>query len=386
MNMAMANTEKNGMRGSLKRVDAVDATTAVEVFKAAILFIVPKDRSNRKMFASLMSYMYVLRNDGCTWEQITKLLADCNINLQVSTVRTYYSEMLADRQDECQRRLNEQIIMLREVRKVTEGADATFESVAGMATAIYDRHKRQALPTVDKLFGAGSDEHQDEERRQAVSTAQRSTAQPEGKEIAGRSPAAEKPDTAPPGGDFGFGLMSAANSKPVVISKPWVDDEPAIPVLTGEPASPVVPKTAKAAPAAPQPVEKIAENHAAASPLSKKTTAPTPASPEIKTTLRCLPLQEGVPPLSRRAEVPSTVYEIGLLEHPAIPGLMLSLEERLFGGYLSLVDTDGGETRQESIKEKPWRIQWKKPIVRSESRTEKDHVSMNMALFKKRAE
>lgn len=29
MNMSMANTEKNGMRGLLKRIDAVDATTAV---------------------------------------------------------------------------------------------------------------------------------------------------------------------------------------------------------------------------------------------------------------------------------------------------------------------------------------------------------------------
>lgn len=386
MNMAMANTEKNGMRGPLKRIDAVDATTAEEVFKAAILFIVPKDRSNRKMFASLMSYMYVLRNDGCTWEQITKLLADCNINLQVSTVRTYYSEMLADRQDECQRRLNEQILMLREVRKVTEGADATFESVAGMATAIYDRHKRQALPTIDKLFGAGSDEQQGEERRQAGSTAQRSTAQPEKKEIAGRSPAAEKLSPTQPAGDSGFGLMNTTDSKPVVISKPWAEDEPVVPVLTGEPASPVVLKTAKAAPAAPQPGKKIAENRAAASPPIGKTTALTPASPEMKTTLRCLPLQEGVPPLGRRVEVPSAVYEIGLLEHPAIPGLMLSLEERLFGGYLSLVDTDSGETRQESIKEKPWRVQWKKPIVRSESRTEKDHVPMNMGLFKKKAE
>jgi len=154
------------------------------------------------MFASLISYIYVLRNKGCSWEQITKLLADCNINLQVSTVRTYYSKMLADRQDECQRRLNEQILMLREVRKVTESADATFESVVGMVKAIDDQHKRQALPLIDKLFGAGSDEHQDEKRHQAGSTAQRSTAQPERNEIAGQSPAAEKSDPAQPTGDL----------------------------------------------------------------------------------------------------------------------------------------------------------------------------------------
>jgi len=31
--MSMANTEKNGMRGLLKRIDVVDATTAVAVFE-----------------------------------------------------------------------------------------------------------------------------------------------------------------------------------------------------------------------------------------------------------------------------------------------------------------------------------------------------------------
>lgn len=108
--------------------------------------------------------------------------------------------------------------------------------------------------------------------------------------------------------------------------------------------------------------------------------------------LLCLPVKYGIKNLERRDEVPEEVYSSEvMMEHPAIPGLMLSLEERLYGGYLEIWEADTeevrdetlGEVRDENPKEKPWRVQWKKPIARSESRTGKDHVPMNMGLFKK---
>lgn len=109
--------------------------------------------------------------------------------------------------------------------------------------------------------------------------------------------------------------------------------------------------------------------------------------------LLCLPVKYEIKNLKRRAGVPAEVYEEGELEHPVIPGLMLSLEERLYGGCLEIweAETAGevrdetlGEVRDETLKEKSWRVQWKKPIARSESRTEKDHVPLNMELFKKK--
>lgn len=108
--------------------------------------------------------------------------------------------------------------------------------------------------------------------------------------------------------------------------------------------------------------------------------------------LLCLPVKYGIKNLERRDEVPEEVYSSKvMMEHPAIPGLMLSLEERIYGGYLEIWEADTeevrdetlGEVRDETPKEKSWRVQWKKPIARSESRTGKDHVPMNMGLFKK---
>lgn len=110
--------------------------------------------------------------------------------------------------------------------------------------------------------------------------------------------------------------------------------------------------------------------------------------------LLCLPVEvkNGIKNLERRDEVPEEVYSSEvMMEHPAIPGLMLSLEERIYGGHLEIWeayteevrDETLGEVRDETPKEKSWRVQWKKPIARSESRTGKDHVPMNMGLFKK---
>lgn len=107
--------------------------------------------------------------------------------------------------------------------------------------------------------------------------------------------------------------------------------------------------------------------------------------------LLCLPVKDGIKNLERRAGIAKEVYSEVMMEHPTIPGLMLSLEERLYGGYLEIWEAETGEVsgetlgevRDETSKEKLWRVQWKKPIARSESRTGKDHVPMNMGLFKK---
>lgn len=96
----------------------------------------------------------------------------------------------------------------------------------------------------------------------------------------------------------------------------------------------------------------------------------------------CWPLKEGFEDLERRDDVPAEFYEEGKLEHPAVPGLMLSLKERLYGGYLGIWEASTGKVRDETMREKPFRIQWKKPIVRSQSRTDKDHVLPDMDLFK----
>lgn len=76
---------------------------------------------------------------------------------------------------------------------------------------------------------------------------------------------------------------------------------------------------------------------------------------------RCLPLRTCVKQLERRDGVPEAVYQEGLLEHPAIKGLMLTKDQRVYGSHLEIVD-GGGQERFETDLEKRFRIKWQKPI------------------------
>lgn len=111
-----------------------------------------------------------------------------------------------------------------------------------------------------------------------------------------------------------------------------------------------------------------------------------PVAPEyppegLNNDLRCLPLQPDVKTLPRRDGVPQSVYQVdGLMEHPAIPGLMLSLNERLYWAKLEV--DDNGQTRIETDHERAFRVKWKKPIPPTLSATGADFVKMDYELFK----
>lgn len=101
--------------------------------------------------------------------------------------------------------------------------------------------------------------------------------------------------------------------------------------------------------------------------------------------IQCLPLQSGITSLDKRLGVPDEVYCEGLLEHPAIPGLWLTKEERLYRSALEIVDANG-DKRFETAHERRFRIKWQKPIPRTPSSSEKDFVTMDMSLFAKQRE
>jgi hypothetical protein len=97
---------------------------------------------------------------------------------------------------------------------------------------------------------------------------------------------------------------------------------------------------------------------------------------------KCLPLPVGAKTFPLREKISPEVYEDEILEHPAIPGLMLTKAERVYWGYLEMVEKDSGQMRTESVKEMPFRAKWEKPIPRTESISGKNVVDMNMSLFK----
>ncbi len=69
------------------------------------------------------------------------------------------------------------------------------------------------------------------------------------------------------------------------------------------------------------------------------------------------------------------------LEHPAVPGLLLSLNQRLGPKLLEIADRQLGK-RNETAHEKQFRILWKKPIKSTPSTTAKDFTEMDLSLFR----
>lgn len=80
----------------------------------------------------------------------------------------------------------------------------------------------------------------------------------------------------------------------------------------------------------------------------------------------CAPLPTERPSLPIRDGVDPICYQPGHLEHPAVAGLLLSLDERIFNGQLEFVCSDG-TIRLETLDEKRFRIKWKKPVPRPSS-------------------
>jgi hypothetical protein len=317
-------------KGPLQRVGGVELAVAVKVLKAATRYILPEDMTQRQAFAIYLPELYVLRNKGCSFAQITTLLVECGVNLQPSTVRGYYSEMLADRLDECQRRMNEQILLMAEVRKVTVAVDPF--TMAEKLTGINDRQRALAMEKIERLFGMR--EHQ-------------ITALPQ---TAVHEPT--KPEWATP------------NPKP--LNNPILDDEPVVPNLTASGQSTIETNH-------PLPVEPAPQKPLVAS--------PSPQTPDQPRNLRCMALQSGVKPLPQKPHVPAEVYSPGDLEHPAIPGLILNLQQRLSSLSLHYLETDTGETHVESLHEKRFRIFWQKPIPMTPSSSSDSFVKMDMSLF-----
>ena len=274
-------------RGPLRRIAGTDASTAEEVLKVASFLLVPEDRTQRRVFETLMPYIHALHNEKYRWEQITKLLNNLGFTLQTSAVRSYYHKMILTCQDVCQAYMQERILLMAEIRKETTGAD--LSAIAGIVAAMMDKQRTLVVPKVGAVPGL---------------------------------PVEEKPAVALPAA---------------------VIEEQCAAVL-------------------PQPERK------------------TP----IEAPLRCLPLQEGVKPLSKRDNVPDEVYEIGDLEHPAVPGLMLPLQARLCSVVLEFVNPDSGATRLETPTEKRFRILWKTPIPVTPTMTSGSFVQMDESLFKKR--
>lgn len=317
--------------GARKRVSAADFATGDELLAAAALLMTPDDQAQRQAFKKHMPRLYVLKNNGCSFFQITNLLNRIGFNLQPSTVRIYYNELLADRMEMCQARMNEQILLLAEVRKQTKGLDVG--SIAARVEAIMRNQRAEVDGKLDSVFGAVAPPKAAARVEAAMP--------PQNGEKAGLRPApVPSPASQNSAGDFG---LLATTGAVVQQASAFFSGGDAV---SGD------------------------FQNVAASP------------PAVPDNWRCQALIAGVPALDRRANVPDDVYVEGDLEHPAVPGLLLSLDQRLSSVALEFVNLDSGEIRLETPFEKRFRVSWKKPIPMTITSTSGDFTRMDPSLMK----
>lgn len=318
--------------GPLRRLPSAAFVSADLFLEAATVMAIPDDQTQRKAFESLMPHLYVLRNRGCSWAQLTKLLKEAGLEYQLSTVRNYYGEMLATRQDICQQRMNEQILLMAEVRKETKGVDVA--TLSSRVAAIMEKQRAQVASKLDSVFG--------------------SVAGPVLPDVAPAplpTPlvAVDPPAVTSSVENFKTGLHPAPQHHIKPVATGLDDALPVAPVL-----KPMV---------------------------QRKTGLYQDETFSVYLPLRCSVLPEGVIPLKRREGIDEAMYLPGDLEHPYLPGVMLSLEQRLSSIALEFVNTEDGEVRMETPDEKRFRVKWKKPIPMTISSSSHEFTKMDYSLF-----
>ena len=137
--------------GPLYRLSSSDFSTAEAVLQAAALLLVPDEQTQHQAFLKLIPYLFVLKKNGCTFLQLTKLLAELGFRLKPSTVKNYYNKALLTHMATCQLQMNEHLSLLKNVRKETRGTD--MSAIGDQVAAIMGQQRTQAASTVESFFG-----------------------------------------------------------------------------------------------------------------------------------------------------------------------------------------------------------------------------------------
>ena len=315
------------------KIPSTDYSFADGLLEAAALLMVPADQGQRAAFERLMPRLYILKEKGFSIFQITELLNQSGFKLQPSTVRIYYNELLAKRMDQCQSLMSEQILLLAEVRKETQGA--SLETMRSRVEDVMAKQRAQVTSRIDSVL-----------------------------ELSTRT-VASVPSP-----------IQQRLSSPVEVITPGVS-------LSVENIS------RELHPAPQHHIQAAAtraDNDLPVATVSKpleqrKNGLHQDETYSLRLPLRCSVLPVGVEPFKRREDVEDYVFLPGDLEHPYLPGVMLSLEQRMSSIALEFVNTENGEVRKETSDEKRFRVLWRKPIPMTPSSTSHQFTKMDMSFF-----
>ena len=288
-----------------------------------------------------MPRIYVLVEKGFSMLQITKLLNEAGFKYQPSTVKVYYNELLASRMDICQQRMTEQILLMAEIRKETVGVSAASE-IINRVQAMLDKQRASVTSKIDSVIGpvAGP--------VSVVSTSPSAIAHPKSPSSLVDSPMAAKPEV----GKKKTGLRPAPQTQAKAVTIRNNDIAPTASDIKLD--------------------------------LQNKVVSQKGEILSVNFPLRCSVLSADVVSFKRRDDVEEVVYLPGDLEHPCLPGVMLSLEQRMSSVVLEFVSTENGEIRMETPDEKRFRALWRKPIPMTPSSTSHQFTKMDMSLFRQR--
>jgi len=89
-------------KGPLKRISGENAAIAEQVFTAAVAMLLPEKTMARFVEEQIKTIQW-LRQKGMSWTQIKNVLAEIGINLNESTIRSYYSRATSKNKKEAKK-------------------------------------------------------------------------------------------------------------------------------------------------------------------------------------------------------------------------------------------------------------------------------------------
>ncbi|WNC89603.1 hypothetical protein RI103_18305 [Paraburkholderia sp. FT54] len=319
-----------------RKIGPIDRHAIGISLEVAATVVEPEEYSYRTVFRETMPKLYVMRQRGLSFPQIHRLLHQAGFPIALTTLRTYYSQYLIEMREECER-------YLRKLGKVINSAEKP---------AAVDRTQLRAAKTAARNVVSA-----DGSTRAAVAI----RAFAAGDNAAGAAPMAAAP-----------AIREAA--APPLSSEPSMGPELSLASAParGKPQQPAVaPVGAHAAHDAPSRAATAARQ--ALQPLSA---ADVHGSPQCLTA-------PGESQIEARDSVPPEALSDALLEHPAIPGLMLTRAQRLFIGRLEYRNAAGSPCLEKGT-EMMNRREWTPAVPPSEGRTSGDFVELDTTIIGRR--
>lgn len=339
-----------------RRISLAQKEALERLFDMAALSLVPEEYTQREVFKRLMPKLYTMRKKGMSFKQITKLLNDAGFKLAIGSVRIYYNEHLTEMMVE----LEAHWMQAQEVmRQDGEDKGRRGAKAAPPPAAIPSDVVEESKVLRDNLTQQVSVASAEEARLKAqlfVQTAAKIDTPPPKTVL---QAIAEGQSATAPGG------LAPKIEKPAASAPKGADAAP------GKVLSPSLPAESPTAPAARSGNEPGSGGGSISAPKNM---------PNSDAVMIChtKPQRGQV----READgLPDEVYGNDVLEHPAIPGLMLTKEQRFFTGRLQYTNMEG-ENVMEKGKETLARQQWKAPLKTAATRTGGDLQTLDRDAIK----